>query len=77
MRRGRTLAHQDVPDLRGCSVTGADRYRHVRTIRAGCRICEPGSTMAKRKGRPNCGRLSWGGRLWDPSGVLYERVVES
>ena len=33
--------------------------------------------MAKSKGKPSgSGRLSWDGRLWDPSGVLYEREVE-
>ncbi len=33
--------------------------------------------MAKSKGRPSgSGRLSWDGRLWDPSGVLYKREVE-
>lgn len=33
--------------------------------------------MAKSKGKPSAsGRLSWDGRLWDPSGVLYEREVE-
>ena len=33
--------------------------------------------MARSKGKPSAsGRLSWDGRLWDPSGVLYEREVE-
>ena len=33
--------------------------------------------MAKSKGKPRAsGRLSRDGRLWDPSGVLYEREVE-
>jgi len=33
--------------------------------------------MAKSKGKTSgTGRLSWDGRLWDPSGVLYEREVE-
>jgi len=32
------LTDQYVPDLLGYRVTGADRYRHERMIRAGCRI---------------------------------------
>ena len=33
--------------------------------------------MAKSKGKSSgSGRLSWDGRLWDPSGVQYEREVE-